>query len=143
MQISSRFTIASHILVLLALEGKSEKMTSQTIAGSVGVNPVIVRNILAQLKHAGLVSVARGVGGAVLAKEAQDVTLLDIYQAVDSLGQSEQLFSFHEQPNPACRVGKNIHPLLDGELERTQVALEQELAQTRLSDLLEKMDSLQ
>lgn len=142
MQISSRFTIASHILTLLALEGQTEKLTSQAIAGSVGVNPVVVRNILGQLKQAGLVHVARGVGGATLAKDVRDVTLLDIYQAVESLGQSGQLFGFHEHPNPACQVGKNIHHLLDDELERAQAALENELAQTKLSDLLEKMDSL-
>lgn len=75
MQISSRFTIASHILVLLALEGEKEKQTSTSIAGSVGVNPVIIRNILSQLKEAGLVEVARGVGGARLAQDPDQITL--------------------------------------------------------------------
>ena len=142
MQISSRFTIASHILTLLALQGEQSKQTSNSIAGSVGVNPGMIRNILGQLKQAGLVHIALGVGGATLAKDVREVTLLDIYRAVDSLGQSCQLFGFHEQPNPSCPVGKNIHHLLDDELERAQAALEKELAQTKLSDLLEKMDSL-
>ncbi|MEG3344188.1 Rrf2 family transcriptional regulator [Streptococcus suis] len=139
MQISSRFTIASHILVLLALEGEKEKQTSTSIAGSVGVNPVIIRNILAQLKEAGLVQVARGVGGARLAQAPDKITLLHVYQAVELFGEKGKLFGFHEQPNPACQVGRSIHPLLDSRLENAQSALENELAKTRLADLLAEL----
>ncbi|MBO4127811.1 Rrf2 family transcriptional regulator [Streptococcus suis] len=139
MQISSRFTIASHILVLLALEGEKEKQTSISIAGSVGVNPVIIRNILSQLKEAGLVEVARGVGGARLAQGPDHITLLHVYQAVELFGEKGQLFGFHEQPNPNCQVGRNIHPLLDSRLENAQSALENELAQTTIADLLEEL----
>ncbi|HFR3937976.1 TPA: Rrf2 family transcriptional regulator [Streptococcus suis] len=139
MQISSRFTIASHILVLLALEGEKEKQTSTSIAGSVGVNPVIIRNILSQLKEAGLVEVARGVGGARLAQAPDQITLLHVYQAVELFGEKGQLFAFHEQPNPNCQVGRNIHPLLDSRLENAQSAMENELAKTRLADLLAEL----
>ncbi|HEL1617467.1 TPA: Rrf2 family transcriptional regulator [Streptococcus suis] len=139
MQISSRFTIASHILVLLALEGEKEKQTSTSIAGSVGVNPVIIRNILAQLKEAGLVQVARGVGGARLAQAPDKITLLQVYQAVELFGEKGKLFGFHEQPNPACQVGRSIHPLLDSRLENAQSALEKELGQTTIADLLAEL----
>lgn len=136
MQISSRFTIASHILVLLAVEGGESKQTSQAIAGSVGVNPVIVRTILSQLKQAGLVEVTRGVGGARLALSPEDISLLKVYQAVEVLGQSGNLFGFHDKPNPDCRIGRQIHPLLDGRLEAAQAAMEASLAQSSLADLL-------
>ena len=139
MQISSRFTIASHILVLLALEGEKEKQTSTSIAGSVGVNPVRIRNILAQLKDEGLVEVARGVGGARLAQGPDQITLLHVYQAVELFGEKGQLFGFHEQPNPNCQVGRTIHPLLDCRLVNAQSALENELAKTRLADLLAEL----
>ncbi|WP_272158354.1 Rrf2 family transcriptional regulator [Streptococcus sp. HN38] len=139
MQISSRFTIASHILVLLALEGEKEKQTSTSIAGSVGVNPVIIRNILSQLKEAGLVQVARGVGGARLAQNPDKITLLHIYQAVELFGEKGKLFGFHEQPNPACQVGRSIHPLLDSRLENAQSALEKELEHTTIVDLLAEL----
>ena len=43
MQISSRFTIAVHVLTCVeALVGQMQ-LNSETIAGSVGVNPVVVR----------------------------------------------------------------------------------------------------
>lgn len=136
MQISSRFTVASHILILLALEGEKEKQTSASIAASVGVNPVIIRNILSQLKEAGLVDVARGVGGARLSRAPEEISLLHVYQAVELFGKKRQLFAFHQQPNPSCHVGRNIHPLLDHRLEEAQSALEKELAKTSISDLL-------
>ena len=68
MQISSRFTIATHMLVIIALKGKESKVTSDFLASSVGVNPVIIRKTLSQLKKAELISVARGTGGAGIIK---------------------------------------------------------------------------
>ncbi|MBK3299482.1 Rrf2 family transcriptional regulator, partial [Streptococcus oralis] len=63
MQISSRFTIATHMLIIIAIKGQESKVTSDFLAASVGVNPVIIRKTLSQLKKAGLISVARGTGG--------------------------------------------------------------------------------
>ena len=103
MQISSRFTIATHMLVIIALKGKESKVTSDFLASSVGVNPVIIRKTLSQLKKADLISVARGTGGAEIIKNLEDISLLDIYQAVECLGKTGQLFSFHDNPNPDCQ----------------------------------------
>ena len=66
MQISSRFTIGTHVLVMIALKGDCTKVTSDMIAESVGVNPVIIRKTLSQLKKAGLIHVARGTGGELI-----------------------------------------------------------------------------
>ena len=63
MQISSRFTMAVHTLLCIDFFGKTEKVTSDFIAGSVGTNPVIIRKLLIQLKAAGLIQVKRGTGG--------------------------------------------------------------------------------
>ena len=136
MQISSRFTIATHMLIILALEGKKQKLTSDILAGSVGVNPVILRKTLSQLKNAGLISVARGTGGADIIKDLEDISLFDIYCAVECLGKSGQLFSFHDKPNPECPIGKNIHNVLDTRLEAIQKAMEAELAQTSLAEVV-------
>ena len=136
MQISSRFTIATHMLIVLALEGKKQKLTSDILAGSVGVNPVIIRKTLSQLKNAGLIGVARGTGGAEIAKDLKNISLLDVYSAVECLGKSGQLFSFHDKPNPECPIGKNIHNVLDSRLEAIQKAMEAELAQTSLAEVV-------
>ena len=136
MQISSRFTIATHMLVIIALKGKENKVTSDFLASSVGVNPVIIRKTLSQLKKADLISVARGTGGAEIIKNLQDISRLDIYQAVECLGKTGQLFSFHDNPNPNCPVGVNIHGVWDQKLDKIQMAMEQELSQTTLAQLV-------
>ena len=136
MQISSRFTIATHMLIIIALKGKESKVTSDFLASSVGVNPVIIRKTLSQLKKADLISVARGTGGAEIIKDLEDISLLDVYQAVECLGKKGQLFSVHDNPNPACPVGANIHGILDEKLQKIQLAMEQELSQTSLAQVV-------
>ena len=136
MQISSRFTIGVHTLLCIAYF-EDEKVTSNFIAASVTVNPVVIRRTLGQLKAAGLVTVEVGVGGASLAKDPRDITLLDVFDAVESA--PEDLFSFHENPNPACPVGRSIHPLLDAKLASAQEALRADLRKTTLADLLQEM----
>ena len=136
MQISSRFTIATHMLIIIALKGKESKVTSDFLASSVGVNPVIIRKTLSQLKKAELISVARGTGGAEIIKDLEDISLLDVYQAVECLGKTGQLFSFHDNPNPSCPVGANIHGILDEKLQKIQLAMEQELGQTSLAQVV-------
>ncbi len=134
MQISSRFTIAVHIFTCIEYFKNDYKITSDFLAGSTNVNPVIIRKILSQLKAAGLVNVARGSGGASIAKPLSEITFLDIYKAVECIEDGE-LFHFHENPNTKCPVGKNIHNILDDKLKRVQEAMEKELASITLKDI--------
>ena len=136
MQISSRFTIATHMLIIIALEGKKTKVTSDFLAASVGVNPVIIRKTLSQLKNVELISVARGTGGTEIIKDLNEITPLDVYQAVECLGKTGQLFSFHENPNPSCPIGSNIHAVLDQKLLDIQEAMENQLRQMSLAQVV-------
>lgn len=138
MQISSRFTIAVHTLLCIAHFSPEQKVTSAFIASSVNVNPVVIRRTLGQLKAAGIVSVEAGVGGAFLARPASEVTLLDVYRAVDCVG--DDLFHFHEHPNEDCPVGRNVHTVLDREIAAAQQALEGRLAATSLADLTGELE---
>ena len=136
MQISSRFTIAIHIFACIDTFEKEYKITSDFLAGSVNVNPVIIRKLLSQLKSAGLVTVRRGSGGTSIAKPLNEITFLDIYNAVECVDNGE-LFHFHENPNQRCPVGRNIHHILDDKLERVQKALEGELSKITVADVIE------
>ena len=78
MQISSRFTLAIHIFACIDTFGSEHKITSDFLAGSTNVNPVIIRKILGQLKGAGLIEVARGTGGTTVTKPLNEITFLDI-----------------------------------------------------------------
>ncbi|MBM6867239.1 Rrf2 family transcriptional regulator [Collinsella tanakaei] len=140
MQISTRFTIAVHVLLAIGEFSPTTRATSTFLGKSVNANPVVIRRSLGQLKDADLVNVEMGAGGATLARPADEITLLDIYRAVES--SEEHLFNFHESPNPECPVGRNVHAVLDGELAAAQQALEDRLAQTTLADLLARTDAL-
>ena len=134
MQISSRFTIALHIFAAMDVFGKDYKITSDFLAGSIQVNSVIIRNILSQLRNAGLINVSRGTGGAELAKAPEEITFYDIYAAVESV-EDGKLFRFHKNPNPECPVGRNIHLLLDDMLDDIQDAMEKEMKRYTVADL--------
>lgn len=177
MQIPSRFSIAVHICLCVEFFNEDsefnkdsdkkhcKKMTGEALAESVGINSVIVRNILALLKNAGLISIFRGSNGARLAKNATQISLLDIFYAVESTPKSKDfltlkkeskesihkesaytkervgytLFRFHTNPNLLCPLGKNIHSLLDSHFIKAQRVLEEYLASVKLSDLLKKL----
>ena len=93
MQISSRFTIAIHIFACIDTFEKDYKITSDFLANSVNVNPVVIRRLLVQLKAAGLIAVQRGSGGASIAKPLEEITFLDIYRAVECV-EKDELFHF-------------------------------------------------
>ncbi|WP_017727716.1 Rrf2 family transcriptional regulator [Halalkalibacterium ligniniphilum] len=136
-KISSRFSIAVHILTLLSLT--TSPCTSEFIAGSVKTNPVIIRRIIGKLKKAGLVQVQAGTGGAYILKELDDVTLLDVFRAVEVIDQ-DLLFNFHDHPNPACPVGANIESVLRKKMRQAQNAMEQSLAQVTLKSLVTELN---
>ena len=133
MQISSRFTIAVHILTCIDYFAEEHIITSEFLASSVGVNPVIIRQVILQLKAAGLVDVIRGKTGITLSRRLEDITLYDVYEAVESV--KGKLFRFHENPNPKCPVGKNIHTALDHSLDDIQSTLEDKMRTITMKDV--------
>ena len=133
MQISSRFTIAVHVITCIDYFHEERSMTSDFIASSVGVNPVMIRQIILQLKAAGIVEVSRGKGGIILSRPLEDITLYDIYEAVESV--KGKLFRFHENPNPDCPVGKKIHSALDSTLDEIQSILEDRMKGITLKEI--------
>lgn len=134
MQISSRFTIAVHMLALIQV--RTDHLTSEQIADSVNTNPVIIRQISRALKKSGLIDVRRGTGGAYLTREARDITLYDVYQAVEAVGKGK-LFHAHENPNPNCWVGANINQVLDLILSKAQAAMETILKEISIQEITE------
>lgn len=141
MQISSRFTVSVHMLICIEMFKKDRKVTSDFLAASVNANPVVIRKILQQLKKAGIVSVVRGSGGADIARPLEEITLLDLYNAVECVD-GGGLFHFHEHPNQLCPVGRNIHAVLDGKLEAIQEAMEREMSSVTMRDIFNDTKSL-
>ena len=140
MQITSRFTIALHALgCIYHFERDGIRVTSALISSSTGVNPVIVRTVLGQLRTAGIVETKQGSGGARLAKDLNDVSLYEIYVAVGSVS-GEGLFHFHDSPNPLCPIGRNIHDAVDSTLDAVQAAMESKLKTIKVIDVINNLE---
>ena len=75
---NTRFATALHILTLLA-DKDEEWMRSEWMAGSININPVIVRKELSVLNEAGFVISRKGKdGGFKLSKPSSEITLAEI-----------------------------------------------------------------
>ena len=129
---NSRVAVAVHLLTLLA-RSEGEPLTSEYMAGSVNTNASLVRRLLGMLARAGLTTAQLGAGGgALLARPAGRITLLDVYRAVDA----GEPFALHrERPNPACPVGRNIQAALEGRFDAAARAMEAELGRTTVADV--------
>ena len=134
MQITSRFTIGVHIIAALEYFKKDYNVTSGFLAGSVGVNPVLIRTIMGELKDAGFIKISQGKTGISLAKPIEEISFYDIYKALDCV-EENGLFHFHENPNTNCPVGKNIHKAMDERLAAIQDAMESEMKKISVGDV--------
>ncbi len=137
MKISSRFSVAVHILSILHLN-EGPMPTSDFIAGSVNTNPVVIRRILGMLKQAHLVDMKRGTGGAYLLKPIEQITLLDIYKAVGSVEEG-QLFQVHKDPNIKCPIGANIEEAITTTLIEAQEAMEAVLQKATMETVIQNL----
>ena len=134
MQITSRFTIGIHIVAALEYFKKDYNVTSGFLAGSVGVNPVLIRTIMGELKDAGFIKISQGKTGICLAKPIEEISFYDIYKALDCV-EENGLFHFHENPNMNCPVGKNIHKAMEVRLAAIQDSMESEMKKISVGDV--------
>ena len=142
MKFSSRMSVAIHILLYLEEYEKEEKVTSEVLADTTGVNAVNIRKTLQLLKKADFIEIRRGVGGACLKRGPKTITVRDIFEAVED--SDEELFHMHEHPNTNCPVGGAIKGVLDGHLEAWKTMLLREMQKVTLKDLfLEMQDEIQ
>jgi len=130
-----QFSIAVHLLAGLACGGDPEAgVTSGQLAVSVNTSPSFVRRTLAKLAKAGLVETATGKAGACwLAKEAKDISLLEVYQAVEA----PRAFAIHTySEQKACFVSCHIKTALEKALNKIQKAMEARLAEIHLAQIV-------
>jgi Rrf2 family protein len=129
---NTRFAVAAHILVILQNQA-GEPITSERIATSVNTDPSLIRRLLSQLARAGLTTSQMGTGGgALLARPAEKMTLLDLYEAVND---GAEIIPIHPAPNPQCPIGRNIHGVLEPRIGAAERAFRAELAHTTIAEL--------
>ena len=113
----------------------SVRVTSALLSKSTGTNAASVRAALSALKRAGIVDVARGTGGATLVRQEEDVTLLDIYQAVEPT-RLDDAIGIHHSGNPDCPVAQNIAGVLKDAYRPAVDAMAKAMRGVTLADML-------
>lgn len=137
MPASTRFAVAVHILTGLAIH-ENEPLPSEIIAKSASTNASVIRRILSMLNEVGFTTSQLGQGGgALLARPADSISLLDIYKAVENV----PLFTLHRtSPDEGCAVGRYIQPVLQEKIDAAVAALEAELSGVTVADIAARIE---
>jgi len=127
---NGRFAIALHILTLLD-KANGELLSSEYLAGSININPVLVRKELGNLRNHHFVTSKEGKnGGSSLAKSANEITLGEVYESVRQIS---LLGNQKNTPNPKCPVGKDINMHLNNLYNDTEKVLIDQLSKQTLA----------
>lgn len=129
---STKVSDAVHMLVYIYL-GTELEQTSDAIATSIRTNPGVVRQNMMKLKRAGIINSVRGHAMPTLAKPPEQITLLDIYRAMEG---EKPLLHLDTHVNPECGVGVNIQFALKDYYDSIQAAAENEMKSITLADII-------
>ncbi|HNU09700.1 MAG TPA: Rrf2 family transcriptional regulator [Pyrinomonadaceae bacterium] len=134
---NSQFSIAVHVLAMLA-RSCDERVKSDYLAKSVNTNPVVIRRLMCSLHEANLVVSQTGAcGGTCLAKKPEEISLLEVFNAVST----SEVFALHPNtPDQDCPIGRNIQRVLGGLQTEIDRAIEEKLALHTLRDVIESVD---
>ncbi|KRL74132.1 Transcriptional regulator [Ligilactobacillus saerimneri DSM 16049] len=132
MKFSHKLSDAIHILAYLDIFKDGDRSSKQ-IAASIEANPSVVRSLMSDLRRAGLIQSQQGAPNATLAKDPANITLLDVYHA---LNMNHDLLHIDPKTNPNCLVGANIQDTLNEVYAQVQVAAEAQLQATTLQDVI-------
>lgn len=117
--------------VLIHMSHTQQPMTSQAIAEMLCTNAVVVRRTMAGLRDQGLLHSEKGHGGGWrLVRPLDQITLLDVYQALGS----PSLFAIEAaKDSHGCLVEKAVNFAIDDVLEEARQALLERFASIPLS----------
>lgn len=138
MAFSKRFVVATHTLVVLSLLRESS-VTSEVIAWSVETNPTFVRQVLGELRTAGIVTAQRGPsGGYTLDQDPNEISLLDVFEAIDT---DRVLAVPDHEPHPQCPIGNTIRDALRETTAAAEAAVRDALKNETITDLTTEVQS--
>ncbi len=133
LRISEAASLAIHAMVVIAREPETVHST-HGVATALGVSEAHLAKVMQRLTRAGLVNSVRGPkGGFVPAKPADDVTLLEIYEAIEGPFEPKGCLL----KKPVCNGTDCILGRLLGNVNRE---ISEYLANTKLSDVCQKLE---
>lgn len=135
MHISSKCSIAVHILLFIHEYSAETKVTGELLSLSTGCNPVTVRGIMSALKKGGMLTVRPGTGGAALSCPPEQISLYRICMAVEP-DAIQKLMGTHSTPSRFCPVGRSIHHVLDSQYDKLRQDVAENMKSICLTDFL-------
>lgn len=138
MRTDSRLSRMLHVLLHMARDERP--VTSEQIAQMLGTNAAVVRRTMTGLRKAGYVRADRGYnGGWSLSADLQQVTLLDIFNAVGG----PRIFAIgSDHDNPDCLVERVVNAALEEAMQEAEALLLQRLGSLTLADLSGQFNTL-
>ncbi len=133
MKYSTKLSDAIHILVLIAIQ-PPEELSSAAIAKSIATNPAFVRQIMSSLKKAGLIDSVPGHPQPTLKKEACQMSMFDIYHAVEG---DKPLLHLDTHTNRECGIGVGIQVALKDYYDEIQQLAELRMKQITLQNIID------
>lgn len=133
MKYSVRLSDAVHMMIYIEV-ATGAVCSSAAIAESIRTNPAYVRQMMMKLRKAGLLQSVHGHAMPSLTRRPEEISLLDIYKAVEG---DKPLLHLDANINPECDIGVTIQYALKGYYEQIQEHIEREMAQIKLSDVME------
>lgn len=134
MAYSTKLSDALHMLVFIET-GQGADLSSDAIAKSLVCNPSSVRQMMARLKRAGLLRSTVGHARPRLARDARDITMLDVYRAVEG---DKPLLHLDTHTNPQCGVGVNVQVVIGELFSDVQEAAESAMAAITLDEIVKR-----
>ena len=135
---NSRLAVAIHVAGMLSFADKMPQ-TSESIAQSVNTNPVVIRRIIGLLTKHGIVTVKMGAGGgSCLARKPEEVTLAEIYLALEenAVFDVPQLEETHH-----CYLSRIVRPILTEVLQEAELHLLESLRKVTLADVIKRVEN--
>ena len=132
MKKSVKLSDSVHVLVLIATD-PFNNLTSARLAESIKTNPSFVRQIMSKLKQAGIIESVPGHPQPHLATDSKNISLLDIYHAVEG---NEPVLHLDTDINPECGPGVNIQLSLKAYYQDIQKNVEQQMKKITLQDII-------
>ena len=133
MKRNSRLSLALHTLAHMS-DNPERTITSAQIAAHIGTNPVVVRRVLGSLRAAGLLNSERGqAGGWSLARPPEQVSLADVYRALDD----RLIVQGDQDESTTCSTERALEAKVADILQEVEHSLLQKLASIPISKVNE------
>ena len=135
MKLARSFEQSMAIMIAVARQPANNPIPANALAGKLNLSPTYSQKLLRKLVLAGLIKASPGVGGGFLmAKDTNQISIVDIMQAVD-----ETNHTFYSTGTLELAAGENktgANDRISRAFQTADLVWLQVLSQTKLSDLL-------